>query len=110
MLQAAAQGPAGLAFSRQSQAPSMMALQLRLVSCTARIAFSHIPFLQAAAWMATDIVLVPQVGNALAGPDPIRAPDIPQVSCGVAMGKVAWMCRRCLTSDKSSTVCGNDVS
>ena len=78
-VQAAAQGPANLAFVRQKQAPSVMTVQLRLVSCTVRIAFSHVPFLQAAAWMATDIALVPQLGNALAGPDPMRAPEIPQV-------------------------------
>ena len=87
-VQAAAQGSAGLALSRQNQAPAMVTLQLRLVSCTARIAFSHIPFLQAAAWMGTDIVLVPQVGNALAGPDPIRAPDIPQVPLPESLHRV----------------------
>ena len=91
-VQAAAQGSAGLALSRQNQAPAMVTLQLRLVSCTARIAFSHIPFLQAAAWMGTDIVLVPQVGNALAGPDPIRAPDIPQVPLPDRLGPAACRC------------------
>ena len=46
-MQNAAQGSAGLAaFQVHKQAPSQITLELRIASCTARIAFSHIPFLQ----------------------------------------------------------------
>lgn len=41
-------------------------VSIKLVSCTVRAAFSHIPFLQSLMWMVNNIALVPTMGNVAA--------------------------------------------
>lgn len=55
------------------RAQSHTRISIKLVSCTLRAAFSHIPLLQSLMWMVNNIVLVPTMGNVAADLKPPTA-------------------------------------
>ena len=66
LLQAANHAPAAALARSTKRAPSHVRISIKLVSCTLRAAFSHIPFLQSLMWMVNSITLVPTMGNVAA--------------------------------------------